>query len=75
MSRLSVVSGVNARLEDIMAVAGAVVKATPNPLPTSKAQLLDLHSLSRLAMVKVKDMVKIMVMVTVMVTDSPSTTS
>jgi hypothetical protein len=55
-------------LED-MVVAVAVVMATPNHLPTSKAQLLDLHSLSVLAMV--------MVTVTVMDTgtDSPSITS
>jgi hypothetical protein len=45
--------------------AVAMVTATPNPLPTSKAQLWDLHILSRLAMV----------MVTVTVTDIPSTTS
>ena len=58
-----------------MAVAVAVVMATPNPLPTSKAQWWDLQSLSRLAMVKVMDMVKGLVMVTVKVTDIPSTTS
>jgi hypothetical protein len=46
-----------------------VVTATPKPLPTSKAQLCDLHNLSRLAKVKV------IVMVTVTATDRPSTIS
>jgi hypothetical protein len=52
-----------------VAVSVAVVKATPNLLPNSKARLWDLHSLFRLAKVKV------MVTVMVKVTDSPSTTS
>ena len=50
-------------------VVMVVVMATPILLPTSKAQLWDLHTLSVLAMVKD------MVMVTVMITDIPSTTS
>jgi hypothetical protein len=58
-------------LVDIMAVVVAVVMATHNPLPTSKAQLWDLHSLSVLAMV----MVTVTVMDTVTVTVTPSTTS
>jgi hypothetical protein len=49
----------------------AVVMATPSLLPTSKARLWGLHSLSKL----VKVMVKGMVMVTATVTESPSTTS
>jgi hypothetical protein len=54
-------------------VAVEVVMGTPNPLPTSKVQLWDLHNLSRLAMIKV--MVMVMVTVTVTDTDSPSITS
>jgi len=54
-----------------VAVVVAVVTATHNRLPSSKAQLWDLHSLPRLAMVKVM----VMVTVTAMVKDRPSTTS
>jgi nitrate reductase NapAB chaperone NapD len=54
-------------------MAVAVVKATPNHLSNSKAQLWDLHSLSVLVMVK--DKVIVVVTVTVTVKDSPSTTS